>query len=54
MQRRRLGYMKIKEYLGITRFEFIPIDRETALKILKGEVNASEVIVKVKESKHKQ
>ncbi len=49
-----MGYMKVREYLGITKFEFIPIDRETALRILRGEVSASEVIAKIKESKRQQ
>jgi len=39
-KRIRIGYMRVKEVLGLVKFEFIPIDREKALKILRGEVVA--------------
>jgi len=39
-KRIRIGYMRVKEVLGLVKFEFIPIDREKALKILRGEAIA--------------
>ena len=41
-KRIRIGYMRIKEVLGLLKFEFVPIDREKALKMLRGEVSASQ------------
>jgi len=34
---RRIGYMRIKEIRGLLRIEEVPISREEALKILRGE-----------------
>jgi len=39
-KRIRIGYMRVKEVLGLVKFEFIPISREEALKILRGEAVA--------------
>jgi len=41
-KRIRIGYMKVKEVLGLVKFKFVPIDREKALKILRGEVSVTE------------
>jgi len=40
-KRIRIGYMRVKEVLGLVKFEFISISREEALKILRGEAVAS-------------
>jgi len=42
MKRIRIGYMRVKEFLGLVKFEVFPIDSETALRILRGEVCAGE------------
>ena len=39
-KRIRIGYMRVKEVLGLVKFEFVPIDREKALKILRSEAIA--------------
>ena len=38
----RIGYMKIKEIHGLLKIELIPISREEAKKLLRGEIRASE------------
>jgi hypothetical protein len=40
LRRVSLGYMRIKEVLGLMRVEVVPLSREEALAILKGERSA--------------
>ena len=42
MKRIKIGYMRIKEIKGIMKIEVIPISKEEALKILRGEKRAGE------------
>jgi len=37
LKRIQIGYMRIKEIHGLMKVEIIPISRDVALKILKGE-----------------
>ena len=41
LKRIRIGYMRVKEVLGLVKFEVIPVDRDKALRMLGGDVNAS-------------
>jgi len=43
VKRIHIGYMRVKEFLGLVKFEVLPIDRETALRTLRGEVCTSNV-----------
>jgi len=49
LKRIRIGYMRVKEFLGLVKLEVLPIDRETALRILRGEVSASKSETKGKD-----
>lgn len=42
MKRIRVGYVRIKEVKGLLKAEIIPISREEALRILRGERRAGE------------
>ncbi len=42
MKRVRIGYMRIREIRGLMKVEVVPISREEALKLLRGERNAGE------------
>lgn len=37
VRRIRIGYMRVKEIRGLLKFEVVPISREEALAILRGE-----------------
>jgi len=41
VKRIKIGYMRIKEIKGLLKAEIIPISREEALRILRGERCAS-------------
>lgn len=38
----RIGYMKIKDIRGLLKVRIVPISREDALKLLRGERSATE------------
>mgnify|MGYP000433290911 CR=1 FL=1 len=40
MRRVRIGYIRIREIRGLLRVEVVPISREEALRILRGERSA--------------
>lgn len=41
-RRIRIGYMRIREFRGLMKIEIVPISREEALKLLRGERRAGE------------
>jgi len=40
--KRRIGYMRIKEIKGLMKIEVIPISKEEAMRLLRGESIASQ------------
>lgn len=40
--RRRIGYMRVREYRYLIRVELVPITKEEAVRILRGEHSARE------------
>ena len=39
-KRVKIGYLRVKEIHGILKIELIPISREEAMRILRGEIHA--------------